>query len=179
MTARRPDPLDIGALNRLALAYVGRFATTQAKLAQYLRRKIAQRGWNASDEAPVDAIVARCAAAGYVDDEAYAEARSAALTRRAYGARRIGRALAAAGIDRDLAARVLPDAAAAGAAAEAFARRRRFGPFASGPVDSVARRRAMAAMLRAGHSFELAQRFTDPGQADAHGEEDSEMSRAE
>lgn len=44
-------------------------------------------------------------------------------------------------------------------AALAFARRRRIGPFAAEPLDPDARRRALAAMLRAGHSLELARKI--------------------
>ncbi len=157
---RRSRPLDPDALQRLAIGYVGRYATTQAKLEAYLRRKIAERGWDDPAEPPIAALVARCADAGFVDDQAFAEARSAALVRRGFGARRIGQALAHAGIARDVAERLLPVDDDAVAAARAFARRRRLGPYASGPIDDVAKRRGIAAMIRAGHSFELARRFT-------------------
>jgi regulatory protein len=171
MTARHdPKPLDEDALHRLAIHYVGRYATTRAKLASYLRRKLKERGWADANEPDVAGLVARCADAGYVDDAAFAEARSVALTRRGYGARRIGQALAGAGIERALVSSLAHDEQAAFAAAEALARRRRFGPFSSGAVDEVAQRRAFAAMLRAGHSFALARRFStwaddDPGRA--------------
>ncbi|HVJ00769.1 MAG TPA: RecX family transcriptional regulator, partial [Sphingomonas sp.] len=44
--SRRPlSPLDRADLERLALRYVERFATTRARLAAYLDRKIRERGW--------------------------------------------------------------------------------------------------------------------------------------
>jgi regulatory protein len=161
MTARRPSkPLDQEALQRLALHYVGRYATTCAKLASYLRRKIGERGWAGAEDADIDVLVSRFSDAGYVDDAAFAEARSLALTRRGFGQRRIGQALAGAGIAPDLASSFAHDDEAAFRAAEVFARRRRIGPFAKSPSDDGARRRAFAAMVRAGHGFTLARHFS-------------------
>jgi regulatory protein len=167
--ARTPPPLDADALERLALRYVERFATTRARLAAYLDRKLRERGWR-SDAAPDPAaLVARLAALGYVDDRGFAEQRAAGLTRRGYGVRRVGAALRAAGIAAEDAAPAEEAARdAAWAAALAFARRRRIGPFApdaAAEADPVARRRtrdrAMAAMLRAGHAPRLAARILD------------------
>ena len=153
-------PLDPDALNRLALHYVGRYATTCAKLATYLRRKVQERGWAEDSPADIDAVVARCAALGYVDDRAFAETRAASLARRGYGMRRIGAVLQFAGIARDIAADVMPDDAVALKAAETYARRKRIGAY--GPVisDPKLRQRQFSAMLRAGHSFDLAKLFT-------------------
>jgi regulatory protein len=154
-------PLDTDALNRLALHYVGRYATTTAKLGSYLRRKVLERGWNESDPADIAAIVERCTSLGYVDDRVFAETRAASLGRRGYGARRIGAALLGAGISRDLAAEVMPDDDAAYRAAEVYARRKRLGVFGDGSTDPKMRQKQFAAMLRAGHSFDLAKRFTN------------------
>jgi len=49
----------------------------------------------------------------------------------------------------------------AAAAALRFARRRRIGPFADGIPERKERERALAAMIRAGHSFELARKVVD------------------
>ena len=45
-------------------------------------------------------------------------------------------------------------------AALRFAERRRIGPFAAAEADRPAREKAIAAMVRAGHSFELARAVT-------------------
>jgi hypothetical protein len=52
------------------------------------------------------------------------------------------------------------------AAAMRFAEKRRLGPFASGAPDRDARRKAAAAMLRAGHGFDIVRRILDapPGE---------------
>ena len=50
--AKRPrPPLDPEGLERLGLFYAGRYATTRAKLAAYLRRKLRERGWSGPGEA--------------------------------------------------------------------------------------------------------------------------------
>lgn len=152
--------LDSAGLHRLALHYVGRYATTSAKLGFYLRRKVQERGWGDSDTANIDEIVERCVALGYVDDRAFAETRSASLSRRGYGERRIVAALRGAGITGDLAAEVMPDEAAAVEAAQTYARRKRLGEYGDSVVDPKLRQKQFAAMLRAGHSFDLAKRFT-------------------
>ena len=148
-SAPRP-PLDATALRDLALRYVGRYATSEAKLRRYLGRKLFERGWADDGAAPIDAIVARLAELGYVDDRVFAEARGRGLTSRGFGARRVSADLGAAGIDRDLAAQVATTADPL-ATALAFARRRRFGPFDPAGPDPDRRRRQFAAMMRAGH----------------------------
>ena len=169
-----PSPLDAAALDRLALFYAGRYATTQAKLRDYLLRKIKLRGWAGEGPPPVEPLVQRMVQLGYVDDRAFAEARSRALGRRGYGARRVSQALRAAGIAEEDAAPAREQAAGeAVAAALAFARRRRIGPFAPDRADRDGERRAIAALVRAGHPFALARRIAGaaPGEA-IDGEED-------
>lgn len=161
-----PKALDAAALNALAIAYLGKYATTRHKLRTYLARKVSERGWEGEDTAPLDAVVERCAELGYVDDALFAEARGAALMRRGYGAQRIAAALRGAGIDSETAAPVR-EAAEEGAleAALAFARRKRIGPFAAESAGPDQRRRQLAQMLRAGHPPGVARRvaFAEPG----------------
>jgi regulatory protein len=161
-------PLTGEALNELALAYVGRFATTRSKLASYLSRKLRERGWAGTGAADVEAIAERLANLGYVDDAAYALSKSRALTGRGYGVGRVRQALRAAGVeDEDSdAARELAEAQAVEAALR-FARRRRLGPFGDGVADRAGRERALAAMIRAGHPFALSRSILslEPGSA--------------
>ncbi len=166
MAGRRPrkprPPLDEARLNELMLAYVARFATSRAKLAAYLARKIRERGWDGSGEPPVEALVAKSVRLGFVDDAAYALGKARALGARGYGARRLGQSLRAAGIaDTDgEEARTYARAEAAEAALR-FARRRRFGPYASIPPAEQLRKKQLAAMLRAGHSYRLSKVILD------------------
>ena len=164
---RNRPPIDAAGLQRLALDYVARYATSRAKVRTYLERKLGERDWAEEGAPPLDAIIARLADLGFVDDRVFAAARASSLGRRGYGAHRVGAALRAAGIDPEDAAPALEDAAEdAWGAAEAFAKRRRIGPFSSCAADPEQRRKALAAMLRAGHPLLLARAFTraEPGQ---------------
>ena len=130
---RKPrPPLDGERLNELALFYVGRYATTRAKLSSYLSRKIRERGWNGDSGPDIERLVERFAETGLVDDASFALAKSRSLSERGYGRRRVRQALRAAGIEEadgeaahELAAEQAVDAALR------FARRRRIGPFAA------------------------------------------------
>lgn len=165
--SRPAPPLDRESLTNLALGYAARFATTRAKLGDYLRRKLRERGWEDIMPADVDAVVARLAELRYVDDAAYAAARGEALARRGYGARRIAQTLDAAGVEaeeRSQAASLSPRAA--WASADRLARRRRIGPYADTPADRPLREKQVAAFVRAGHDFGTARRWVDaaPGE---------------
>lgn len=158
---RTPRPLDAAALQALALAYVGRYATTRAKLTHYLERKIATRGWDEEGEPPIAAIVARFVERGYIDDAAFAIARGAALGRRGYGARRVVEALRAAGVEsHDTAPAEQIAREEAVEAALRYAKRRHIGPFAREQDRSPeARRRAFGSLLRAGHESAIARQI--------------------
>ena len=160
-------PLDAEGLERLALHYVGRYATTRAKLAAYLGRKLGERGWAELSSPPVEQLVERFAAAGYIDDAAFASARAASLQRRGYGERRVAQALKAAGIGDEDAADAREEASdGAWAAALRFAERKRIGPYAAQEADRQGRERAFAAMIRAGHRIEFVRRLINarPGE---------------
>jgi regulatory protein len=168
----RPEPatLDAARLNALALGYVARFATSAGKLETYLLRKLKAppgAGWQQpDDESPdlrgeVTALVARFVAAGYVDDQAFAQARSGGLQRRGYGRRHIAQALGQAGIAAEVVATALPDEQAARQAALALARKRRLGPFGPTPQDRPAREKQIATLLRAGHPLDSARKLVN------------------
>lgn len=163
-------PLDPERLEQLGLRYVERYATTRAKLRDYLARKIRERGWAGTGEPPTEAIVGKFAERGYVNDRLFAETRAEALTRRGYGSRRVDSALRHAGIEE---ADAEPARTIAGDhawdAALAYARRKRVGPFAAEPSDEIKRRKQLAAMLRAGHPFEFSRILigSEPGEPPA------------
>lgn len=117
-----------------------------------------ERGWADSVPLPdIERLVSEFARLGYVDDEAFAAARVTSLARRGYGEKRLSMALRQAGIaasSAETAAHLDPESARN--AAIAFARRKRLGPFGPPSTDAKARARAVAAFLRAGHSFEIA-----------------------
>ena len=164
---RAPRPLDQKQLQELALRYVGRYATTRAKLTAYLARKVRERGWDDARGPDAEAIAERFAELGYIDDAAFALSKSRVLAGRGYGKRRLLEKLRAAGVDDEDSqeAREHADEEAISAALR-FAQRRRIGPFATTKsTDPRDRERALAAMVRAGHDFALARAIVrlDPG----------------
>ena len=156
-TRRAPAPLDQGALHELALRYVGKYATTRAKLCAYLSRKLRERGWDGEHDPDLEALAARFAELGYVDDAAYALSKSRELSGRGYGKKRLAEKLRLAGVGKDDSQEALDvSETEAVTAALRYAERRRIGPFAAETPDRMARERAISAMVRAGHSFSLA-----------------------
>jgi regulatory protein len=166
-----PRPIDAARLDEMALAYVARFATSRAKLETYLKRKLRERGWAGEGEPPVAALAERLVEAGYVDDAAYARAKSGSLLRRGYGLRRVAQALGAAGIAEEVRDDVRPGEGAARRAALAMARRRGLGAFGApnrqGPLDRASREKQIAAMLRAGHPLDSARELVDARSVEA------------
>lgn len=178
---------DAAALHDAALNYVARYAATEAGLLRMLERRIdrwARLGQTAETERDTiaaqtaearqaaRAVVARLAAAGAIDDAAFAESRARSLTRAGRSRRAIGAHLAAKGVDAETLRRILPqpDTDAELAAALVLARRRRIGPFRAGaPPDAAGRRRELAVFARAGFPQSVAARAlaTDARQAEA------------
>lgn len=164
-------PLTPSGLNDMALRYVARFATSAAKLEQYLIRKIRERGWDGGQEhgghAPVSALVERFVAAGYVDDEVYARSKTGSLLRRGYGKRRIDQTLGAAGIAEEVREAVAAGEGDLRRAALALARKRRFGPFGKVQEDRAMREKQLSAMLRAGHRLDMARELVNSASIEA------------
>ena len=141
----------------MALFYVGRFATSRAKLISYLKRKVRERGWDGPNEPDIEVIAERLVQLGYVDDAAFAMSKARTLTARGYGVGRVRQSLHAAGIGEEDGAGAHELAAAnAVSAAIKFAQRRGLGPFAAREFDPRGREKALSAMVRAGHGFALA-----------------------
>jgi regulatory protein len=158
---RPPKPLNPRKLRDLALHYVGRYATSRAKLAAYLTRKIRERGWQDGAANPdIDAMITDFDRLGYVNDAAYAASRARALTSRGFGARRVNEDLRAKGIgDADAGEAQEESENARWQSAERFAQRKRIGPFATEPATPELQHKQFQAFLRAGHSFDIAKAF--------------------
>jgi regulatory protein len=148
MTAQR--------LRDLALHYTGRYATTEAKLRQYLIRKIRERGIADGQELDPAKMAADCAALGYVNDSLYAESKAAGLGRKGLGQSRIKMSLKAAGISDEIASPLLdtsPDEALIRALT--FAKRKRIGPYGLARNDQKVAARWWGAMARGGHAPDI------------------------
>ena len=158
---RLPKPLNPAKLRDLALHYVGRYATSRAKLATYLNRKIRERGWFEGANAPdIEAMIEDFDRLGYVNDVTYAASRARALTSRGFGARRVNEDLRAKGISETDAGEAREESEKARwHSAERFAQRKRIGPFAPEQATPELQHKHFQAFLRAGHSFDIAKAF--------------------
>ena len=144
------EPVETGLQEALELAYrqLGRRDRTVAELRWYLRRRI-------SDHAAIEAAIRELLDQGYLDDERYA--RRFAEDRRmldGWGAERIARRLADAGVASELVDAVVAEREPADEleAAVAVLRRRLAVP----PADDRGRERALGLLVRRGYELELA-----------------------
>lgn len=169
-TSHLPRKITAAYLDRAALHYLERYASSAENLRRVLHRKVEKRcrlrGEDPADFALlVEAAMARVVEAGLVDDSRYAQGKVASLRRRGGSARLIGAKLAGKGVGREVIAAALQgDEGDEGAAASAYARRRRLGPFRGerDPArDKDLRRKDLAALARAGFGFDVARRVLD------------------
>ncbi len=162
-------------LHEAALAYLARSSATAATLGRVLDRKVSTWARKAARAArdpeavaadvsgckeSIDAIIARFREVGLVDDAKYAESRARSLSRAGRSRRAISAHLAAKGVDAEITRQALPnDASVELAAALAFARKRRIGPYArEANVEREAKQKAIAAMARAGFDYRTCER---------------------
>jgi regulatory protein len=166
--AERPPPRKVtpAYLERAAMSYLERYASSAENLRRVLRRKVDKRcrlrGEDPADfHEAIDEVVARTIRSGLVDDARYAEARVATLRRRGGSRRAIQAKLSAKGVDRSaIAAALEGEPEDEVAAAHALARRRKLGPYRSGE-RSAYRDKDLAALARAGFSFAVVREVID------------------
>jgi regulatory protein len=171
-------PADPAYLERAALHYLERFATTRGHLAQVLRRKIRRRGLaqdvtESQAEQWIAGLVEKLVRLGYVDDMGFAQARARSLHAKGRPMRAIRQGLAEKSVPADMIDQVLESMAAGPEdtdlmAAIRYVRRRRIGPARlDQPADTEAARKAlqrdMAALARAGFSYAIARRVLEAG----------------
>lgn len=159
-------------LTRSALHYLERYASSKSNLRRVLERKV-NKACQALDLDPddftamIDTVLETVSRNGLVDDRLYAETKTASLRRRGGSRRKIEAQLSAKGVDRDTIANVLDeDEHCDEDAARTFARRRRLGPFRPIGSRDDRRERDLAAMCRAGFSFDIAKRIIDAQPSD-------------
>ncbi len=171
---QRPEPPpDENSLREAALAYLARYSATRAGLLSVLTRRVQRwaRAAMADAEATepslaaAQAVVARLASLGAVDDAAFAAGRSRSLQRAGRSSRAITAHLRAKGVPAALAT-VPENPQAELAAALLYIARRRMGPFRPEP-DLAERPRDVARLARAGFPAQIAYRVLDLSPADA------------
>ena len=158
-------------LENAALYYLSRFATSAENLRRVMMRKVDRSArFHRTDaeegRAHVEDMIRRFERSGLLDDAAYARARAESLHRRGNSVRLIRGKLRQKGIAQDVIGMALEalgeDAAETElAAAAAYARRRRFGPYAARRPSADQREKQLAALARAGFSYDVARRVLE------------------
>jgi regulatory protein len=164
---KAPKPVTAERLEKAALAYLERFATSRDNLRRVLQRKIARARDTPEEAVPklkahIEALLDRFESSGLLNDAVYTEGRIAALRRRGTSARGINLKLRAKGVGKELLEEKLVDADGDDeAAAWALARRRRLGPYRSADKRADFRKKDLATFGRAGFSYDVAKRVVD------------------
>ncbi len=175
-----PKPPDESKLYEAALNHLARYAATEMSMGQVLSRKIDRwrrlyAGEDADPEdvavavrrakAAIPGVIAKLKAANVLNDAAFAASRGKRLTREGKSRRFALAHLAAKGVSPAAArAAVADDPERELAAACAYLRRKRAGPFGEAPELKV-----LAAMARLGFTQEVARRALrlEPDEAEA------------
>ena len=167
---RGAPPPDERALHEAALQHLARYGVTRVTLRRALDRRVDRWARTsagtegaaaaiAAAKQAVRVVVARLVEAGLVNDAAFAEIRARRLARSGQSRRATAAHLAARGIAGDALRAALPDDPEAEfAAAIAFDRRRRIGPFRRAAADPEARRNELGMLARAGFAGDVARR---------------------
>lgn len=155
-------PPDAATLYEAALTHMARYAATESGLARVLARRVDRWGRRHAEEmdpdelariirqakAEISGVLSRLQALGVLDDAAFAASRAKRLTRGGKSRRATLAHLAAKGVK---APDFPEDPARELAAACAYLRRRRAGPFGPAPADKI-----LAAMGRGGFAHATA-----------------------
>jgi regulatory protein len=174
MSAKPPD----GAkLYETALNHLARYAATEAGMARVLARKVDRWFKLAGEEmdpeqaagaaraakAAIPGVIGKLKAAGVLNDDVFAAGRAKRLTREGKSRRGALAHLAAKGVAKETAGKILAeDSERELAAACAYLRRRRAGPFGAAPELKI-----LGAMARAGFSQDVARRALKLDREDA------------
>ncbi|MFD2236415.1 regulatory protein RecX [Aureimonas populi] len=157
---------------RAATHYLERYASSRGNLKRILERKAARRFVLREEEprdvsGPIEEVLDRLTELKLLDDAGFAEAKLASLRRRGASRRQAEARLRQKGVDRQtLEGALAADETSEEEAARAYARRRRLGPWRT-RERGERRDRDLAAMIRAGFSFEVAAPVIDGAAEDA------------
>ena len=171
-----PKPVSREWLMRAAAHYLERYASSSENLRRVLSRKVLKRtiarGEDAGDfSALIEEIVTRFEEFGFLDDEAYAEARTRSLRRKGLSERMVQAKLGQKGVAEEAVGKALEkDETTEAEAAIRYAKRRRLGPWRS-RERAERRDKDIAAMMRAGFAYGLARDTIDGENAISSDEE--------
>ncbi len=159
-----PKPTE-ASLHEAALAYLARYAATQATMIRVLDRRVSKWSRSVPDleaeeisavRAIARHVAARLVKSGLIDDTQFATMRARSLTRAGRSRRAVQAHLSAKGVGGDIVQEVLPqDSEAELAACVVLVRKRRLGAFRN-PEREPDRMRELAVLARAGFSHNVA-----------------------
>ncbi len=165
-----PRKATLRHLENSALYYLQRFATSSENLKRVLLRKVMRSAYAhdtdvAEGEAFVQDLIARFQSSGLLDDAVFAKGRAETLHRRGNSRRVIRAKLKQKGVaddDINTALAALGNGGEAElAAALNYAKRRRFGPFATKKPTPEQREKQLASLARAGFSYDVARQVLE------------------
>ncbi len=173
--AKTPSKITLPYLERAALHYLERFASSTTNLRRVMLRKIdrsvAHWGGQRDDHlAQLDDVIAKLARLGYLNDASFAQQRAASLHRQGKATRTIRATLAAKGIGAETVDSALDSLAEDSPAPDlraaiTLARKRKLGPFRPDGRDER-RQKDMATLARAGFDFDMARQIVDAADTD-------------
>ena len=182
----RPPAVDVPALERASVRHLQRYAATSEQLRRVLKRRLRRAVMRSEPDdrpdvervqADIEVVLARMQTAGLLDDRKLAFSLAAELLRKGSSLPLIRMKLRQKGVDGPLldeaVTHVLSAAREAGidpelAAATAYARRRRLGPFRRSADERGERRQKdLAALARRGFGYGVAKQVIDAEDPDA------------
>tara|TARA_B100002051_G_scaffold13294_1_gene11024 strand:- start:1128 stop:1775 length:648 start_codon:yes stop_codon:yes gene_type:complete len=158
-------------LSNVALHYLSRYSATTDSLRKVLMRRVvaSARAHGTDPEegaAWIETLITKFQTLGYLNDRAYAENRARSLLARGSSSLAVAMKLREKGLDADNIEAALETAREDAldldlVAAAALARRRRLGPYRRDDEREERRDRDLAALARAGFSYEIAKRIIE------------------
>jgi len=173
---RGPKKATAKYLENAALYYLQRFSSSAANLRRVMMRKVDRSAhYHGTDKdegaALVDVMIERYLASGLLDDATYAAGRARSLHRRGNSARSIRSTLLSKGVGQNFIDDALAGLAENGgdpelSAAARLARRRRLGPYRTDEDREQRREKDLAALARAGFSYDTARQVIEAESVD-------------
>jgi regulatory protein len=166
-----PRKVSVTSLENAALYYLGRFATSSENLRRVLMRRVDRAAKHHDTDRQacakmIDQLIKKFLENGFLDDLAYARAQGASMNRRGKSTRAIQSWLRQRFVPADIVEATItaltkelgePDLAAA----IAYARKRRLGPYRRVERTPDSLDQELAALARSGFSYGLARRIVD------------------
>jgi regulatory protein len=157
----KPKPVTASYLRASALHYLSARSASRDMLRQVLERRARRRLQAKSLEhdtlALIAAVLDGLVELGLLDDQRYAEGRTATLQRRGFSKRRIEMGLKQKGLDAGTIRDAIGDGIDEVAQAQRFAERKRLGPYRADATTIEANaQKDLRALMRAGFSYAIA-----------------------